>query len=454
MRMTNTGRSAAARALLPRQIGPRIKAVNEHFGHIAQAAIDTLATAAVNKSRNAIAVDSFPCNIHRYQMGSIPCTCKGRIAQLPDEFIYPAHDTQMRTEDGGTPEYLSPNSVKLKAKIYSRPDGVSDQHKLFKGDLPLNQDLNNSTIETNMDTQVGDMPELDFDNLPILGTFPALDEKQCGICAGTGFIDSYIWTSGHRYILRPEHANLGAYAEINTNTRPHTIDIRGNNSVTWTIKIPAYFEYLDVWRVRDNVEIAPELALTVDITGTGDGPWLPLSVGVFEPLKGTGGDVIIMASAFDATDNNTMTMFSHVDLYLRTTQLPGCQFPQLDRDINGSTLEALINTNMEVDPIIGTLSRRTIIENIGQARLWFVTQASNKQTARGFIFNISGQVQIVQPTMSVYALAMFPRWASHNPTSWRGGLQLQAPAGLPYRKQLAYDEDQYAEGGRKPAPTT
>jgi hypothetical protein len=446
MRLTNVGRSAAAKALLPLQTGHRIKAVNEHFAHVAQQAVDTLATAAVNKSRNALLVDSFPCNIYRFQLGAIPCTCKGRVAPVPDDLIHSPHDLNQRVEDGVTPEYLSPNSFKAKATFRGRPNGASNERRLFKADMPNNQDLNNNNVNNNFDTEVGDSPEVDLESLPILGTFPSLDEKPCGICAGTGFVDSYPWISGHRYVLRPHQADLGQFAQINTNTRPNSIDIDGDNFVTWTITIPAYFEFLDAWRVRDNLEPAPEIALLADITGTGNGPWLPLCVNIFDPLRGTGGNVIIKAQTIGANAND-VTMFTHVDLYLRTTELPRCAFPQLDRDISGDTLEALINTSLEVDPAIGTLTRQTIIENIGQARLWFVTQATNSQTANGYIFHIAGQVQLVQPAMAVYALAMFPRWASRNPTSWRGGLELVGTKGLANRR-YPYDEDQYRSGSR------
>lgn len=446
MRLTNTYNNAGARQFMPRLNGGRSKAINSGFAQTAQKAIDTLATAAADKSRNAIMVDGFEVNLFRYHTGSIVCTCKDRVSYLPGPSASSdPHQTGLQVVDTGNPEYQSPVGIKSHAVSKVRPDGISDEHNLYKDDLPI-QRRDKNPLDTVFDINVSDSPEVNFDDLPMYGAFPSIDTKMCGICGGTGYVDSYKWASGKRYTLLPADADLGAFAEINTTTRPHSVDIRGTNSVTWLVNIPAYFECLDVWRVRDLIAPETNVRLTIDITGTGNGPWLAMSTSVLNPLQGTGGPVIIKATAVGASDDD-VTMFTHVDLYLRTSCRPRAQFPQLERDLSPSSLESMINTQFEIDPAVGMLTRQTLIECIGQARLWFVTQISNKQTARGYIFNVTGQVQVIQPAMSLYGMALYPRFAQVNPTSWRGGLLVEPMHGL-VDDAWPYDENETDSGNR------
>lgn len=427
MRITN--RNSGAKQTLPHINGGLTKAVNSGFAGTAQKAIDTLAVAAADKSRNAIAVDSFEVNLYRYGPGSIKCTCKERSSPLENPAEEDPHETGLHIHDELSPEYQTPSGLTTKAVVNLRPDGLDDEHMLYKDDLPSRNQPPLQQPGVTFDNELSDKPEQNLDDLPFISLFPSMDEKACGLCGGSGFIDTYRWASGMRLLLLPRHADLGSHATINTSTRPYSIDIRGPNYVRWTVRIPAYFEQLDVWRVRDNVENEGQVRLTVDLTGTGNGPWQKLSTSIFDTLKGTGGKVMIQATAWQA-DNDDITMFTHGELFLLLTRRPRAQFPQLDRDLSASSVESLINTQFEIDPAVGAMSRQTLIEAIGQSRMWFVTQITNKQTTRGFVFNIGGQVQVVQPAMALYALSMFPRFVQTNPQSWRGDIW-QAPKGLP-----------------------
>jgi hypothetical protein len=417
---------------------------NTGFGTIAQKAVDTLSTVMAQRSNNSMALDGWPVYIHRWRNGGIVCTCKTKAPSAEDPY-----DTNLRvTEDlnselPGHPPFTAPA---MKMRVQLRGDGVEDNPKINRSDMQ-SMNVNKNTLDTLFDTDVDNFPEEPLDIATSLASYATMDDKPCGICAGTGFIDTYQWVSGLRFILIPETAEFDQNTTVNTDTRPHSFDVEGANSVYWTIQVPAYFVGLEIWRVRDNIDLAPELRLTVDLTGTGDGPWNPLTVNAFDSLMGVGGAVIVRAQATNAAIDD-ISMFTHVEIYLKTSELPFCQFPQLDRDINGSTLEALLNVSYELEPRIGGIPRQSIIESPGHARLWFVTQASNKQTAKGFVFNVSGTVQVVQPNMPMYSLSFFPRWQGKNLTSFTA-VETKATAGFPHTKIRPTDEDSYANGSRQ-----
>jgi hypothetical protein len=422
----------------------RVKTVNSGFNKTAQRAVDTLATVAAEKTAQALPVDGWPVIVHRYRCGGDVCTCKTKTVDAPNPFSTDLEiDDTLNQEVGGFDAFTQPS---LRTVVQLRGDGVASNPKIDRNTLQSNP-VNTNTNDMLFDDTVDSFPEMPTDLASSLAAYSTLDHKPCGLCGGTGFTDSYQWVSGQRILLTPAMARRDANSIINTDTRPHSLDITGPNSVYWTVEIPAYFEALELWRARDNIDLATEVALTLDATGTGDGPWTPFSVTCLDALKGKGGKIVVRATA--KANNDETVMFTHVELFLRTNALPYCQFPQLDRDINGSTLEALLNVNFEIDPKVGALPRKTLIECVGMARLWYVTQTSNKQTAKGFVFNITGQCQVVQPDMPFYSVAFYPRWAPKNHTA-HNGINPVATKGFPHTNILPYDEDEYANGNKQP----
>lgn len=419
----------------------KVKTVNAGFNATAQKAVDTLATVVAERTAQSLPVDGWPVIVHRFRNGGSVCTCKTK----PETSNPFDTDLTISAEGAGSSSgdgFTTPN---LTTFVTLRGDGVVSNPKIDRSTLQTNA-VNTNTTAMLFDDTVDSFPEMPLDLGESLAAFSTLDHKACGVCGGTGFTDSYQWASGARLLLLPATATIGALTSVNMDTRPHSIDVQGGGVVYWTVALPAYFEGLEIWRARDNTELAPEVALAVDLTGSGNGPWTPLSITCFDALKGVGGQVIVRATA--NADSSETVMFTHVELYLRTNKLPYCQFPQLDRDLNGSTLESLLNVNFEIDPKVGALSRKSLIEVIGQSRMWYVTQTSNKQTAKGFTFNITGSVQGVQPNMPMYSLSFYPRWAGKNPQSFTG-IDPAATKGFPFRDNLPYDEDEFANGSRQ-----
>lgn len=441
--------------------GRMIEPSNEDFNAIAQKAVDTLATVTARKTTNALKVDGWPVIVHRYRQGGHVCTCKladaaGKDGKNPREPV-DLYDTDLNITDRETdisPDGRSKPSLSMRFNLRGNESGTignrtqqsnNDQsavnvRKILHSDMPL-KDPPVVTTDVDFDRSIENFPLENLDTFTAIALFNSMDDKPCGVCAGTGFVDSYQWVSGQKFTLLPANVIFSnpENGEVNTATRPHSIDLFGEGACTWALKIPAYFEQLDVWRVRDNIERASDITLSVDITGTGVGPWLPLSHTVFDPLKTTGGKVIVKATPRNASSDD-ITMFTHIDLFLRTNELPYCQFPQLDRDINGSTLEALLNVNFEIDPAVGLLTRQSVIEAVGMSRLWFITSITEKRTAKGYIFNITGNVQVVQSNFGLMALSFYHRWSGKNPNTYQG-IALQSTAGFPNRDVKPFDED-------------
>jgi hypothetical protein len=304
MRMTDRFPSSVA---LQQKYG-RPRPTNRDFNTTAQRAVDTLATAAAEKTSNAVKVDGWPAYVHMYRFGSKVCTCKANpYVETP---AGTAPDTSTIVRDGGTG---------IAGTTAPRPRTTF----VLRGEFPetsLN-DARRSDLQTfgpdnsedvAFDGNVDEFRPEDIDVNNVLSTYSTLDDKPCGICGASGFIDTYQWMSGHKILLLPDDASI-ANGEINTNTRPHSIDLYKGGYAEWASEIPAYFTEVDVWRVRDNMAVPKEVKLKVDLTGTGNGPWSALSPNVFDGLKGTGGKVVFRAEAVNINDDE-VAMFSHAEV--------------------------------------------------------------------------------------------------------------------------------------------
>ena len=410
MKLTDRFRS---HLLLSRRGQP--KPTNRNFNVIAQKAIDTFASVTAEKSSNAVKVDGWPAYVHLYRFGSEVCTCKRQdqfMAEPVEDFV---------ADNAGSPRVVDrPNSGPVTSFVLRGDFAETAGGAVLRPDLQT-QDVNPAN-EMLFDTDVDVFDAESVDIATTLAGYSTLDDKPCGVCGATGFIDTYMWASGARLLLLPNAAIDLSDAEVNTGTRPHSLDVTTGGEVIWEVEIPAYFEAVELWRVKDNTEKVKEVRLFTQLPG---GVWTALDYDVFDYLKGTGGKVKFKAQAqSDCADD--IIMFTHAEIYIRTVPLPYCQFPQLDRDVTGATLESLLNTSFEIDPRIGPISRRTIIEIPRMGRMWFVTSLSGKQTANGFVFNVSGQAQVVQPNMPVYALAMQARWQGLN-LRGHSNVQISAP---------------------------
>lgn len=395
---------------------------NRGMAATAQAAIDIAATVAARRSAEAIKVDGYPVYVHKYGSGSVRCSCQGaKSAQINEP------RTGVLSDSGRIDDVLNPSmTVHLRGR--ANANSQIDEAEFF--DLPemdkRPETFNDTSFDQN-DPGNGEPIDDILDNL-----FPTLDGKRCGICGGTGYEDSYKWISGIKYNLTVRNVHDYRNNLLNAETRPYSFELGGGSYILWRLDVPAYFIGIDRWKTMDNMDLDNSLLVEVDL-GLGAG-FAPINNNSFDLLKGQGGSVTIRVTPKNSNPEQ-VTAFTHIVIWLQTVELPYAQFPQLDRDINPSTVESLINTQFEIEPHVGALTRKTTLESPAQGRMWYVSSITNKQTSKNYVFNIQGSVTVIQPTSSLYGLAAFPSFTQKIPHNYRGIERGPDKTGLPYDKR-------------------
>lgn len=404
---------------------------NRGMSRIAQAAIDTLATVAVRKSVEAIRTDAWPVYCHVSQNGSDLCSCHKDKGGLSAESVDANDDLSLIVEDTLSPED-SINGQSFKTSVRLRGFGVQDNllesNTSNKPAKPKIEDLTSpGLVDTSIDGNYPPQPDSDFSD--ILSIFPSLGQKQCGICGGAGYVDAWRWVSGQKLFLLPEYADYFGGVAIDKSTRPWTAafsDDRPDTYLQWTVDIPAYFIQFEAVKIKDNVTLCTEFifeARDPAILNDNDPlAWARFDNVFIQPYVNTGIRDLKVRIRMKSRklQSGTYASLTHGEVWIKTNELPYCQFPQIDRDIQGGTLEALISTQFEIDPGVGRLSRGSLIENPNQGRMWLVSQVTNKETSKRYVFNVAGVVTVLSSTDAPYGLAMVPRFSGKSPRHWRG----------------------------------
>lgn len=370
---------------------------NRGMSQVAQRKIDELSVSAARRSAEAIRTDGWRAILWiKNPQAQLHCNCRSPVVTVQSEINREA------SED----ETFSHEDVEYNAGVFV--DNEENSFSVLFGNYGTASDNNTSGNPGGIpDTREG--PTLDADdpttNLsreePITdqdvddilsSLFPGVYEgTPCQICCGTGKVNGMRYAYGDRKLLMVGDYGID-YKLVNTivdtSQSPHRFVFNSSTSyVEWEWSIPPYFESVDGVRIRDNDEVLP-LDLEIYINNQ----WIPFSTAYIEALKGAGGTIRLRITASE------IKQFSHAEMLIRTVPYAMVQFPQLQRDVGGDVVEALIQTEFEVEPSVGALSRGTIIEVPEMGRLFMVTSVTNKMTAKNVIFGIVGSARVIQPS--------------------------------------------------------
>lgn len=436
-------RPSRSTAMLPQSRG---------MSNIAQRKIDQLAVMAARRTAEAVRVDGWPVHVWvRNSQATIQCSCRagstiepqtnldispeaGEVgpvegADRPSVFMDREPGAlgiswNGRGVDAGgfssnvlgdtTPEFFAPGS-KIVSGDGRTPTQIvpTTEFTELDGELVANQTAGAGLADDNWDEAFASL-------------FPFInDATPCLICGGTGKVNSLRYVSGIRFLLRASDPYMEpklSLAEVDRTKKPHVFRfIKKTGTVEWTWTIPPYFESIAAVRIRSNEDTLP-----LDLQVYSGGSWVTFASSYVDALKGTGGALRLRVIGSEIEE------FTHVELLLRTVQAPYAQFPQLQRDTGGDTVEALVQSDFEIDPEVGFLTRGTLIEVPDMGRVFLVTTVTNKITSKKFLFGVTGNVRVVQPTEALAKFGLVLSWQGADNLPYRGSEpSIRARAGIP-----------------------
>lgn len=438
---------SGSRVLIPRNGTSVAVPQNRNMSVPVTEAIDTYATMAVRKSVEAIRTDGYPVFVYRSKQGTQVCTCRkgednGPFAEeIPVGENYTITDTLISSEDslGSQPK----QTVRLRG--YGAEDSFDRAARPDIKKAPEQEYLDGpGTSFEEIDGNYSVQPGGDFSDL--INLFPSLGKTACGICGGSGMVNGYKWMSGEKIMLLPENAKLSGEVSIDTSARPYALEFSDsrNTFAEWVVDLPAYHINILFVKVKNNAKISPEFIIEyydpvlVD-QNDADG-WQRLRAGGLAQYRDTGVRSLRLRVNLKAgkLGEDELAVMTHGEIWVLQNELPYCQMPQIDLDINGGVMEAINSSQFEIDPGIGTLSRGSIIENPVMGRMWVVTSVKNARTSKGYVFNISGSLTVVEPMSPPYAIAAIAQFNGKQPTHWRG-LERGREHGLPFSDDYHLD---------------
>jgi hypothetical protein len=355
--------------------------VNSGYSNVVQNEIDNLVASQAHRSSEAVQVDGHVCYVWAYQKGSKKCICKTSKLPKVDDFavsdttnINTIHVTNsqdskihptIRLKDmfDGQQTELQDKYLDMKPVITSEDDDV------MESEMILDDELDGNTYE-NLEDEVYAW---------LTGTS---GKNPCGICGGSGYLDSYVIRGSERIIL---DINSASFSGEILDSVPPSVSLKSGDIIAWKLEIPYYWVSYR-YRVRNNyIDSLPN----VEIKRESDLTWVEL---IFVDLNDYRGETVDVRLYSDYPFT-----VSHCEFLFNTVEPFRVQLPQFDRDLGDeNTIEALINTSFELDPTVGKIPRKTLIDIPNLCRMFKTTTVNNKETSKLALWNISGSCRVIQ----------------------------------------------------------
>lgn len=403
---------------------------NQGISKIAQNRLDQVVGQANQRHRNALKVDGADLFIFTKNRTGNICTCQGINDKYPfpqvlnsssPSIIKDSLNTQVtnidengndlgatiysiRLNDSGNLDTAS--YKKQNKKAINTPFDIIHKQKVDKN----NNDPEDITVWAEKDMLKDDIIKMSESNVDpedqarqiqsISSTLYGPDTNVCGICFGSGFINSYQLFGGVRYIL--ESSDINAFnlynCELDTTKFPNKFVLQLSNDpyVSWTIKLPTYFEECLSIQVRNNIEPAYNILLQVRVIGTST--WNTLTKSWINSKKGNPTEIEIRAIVKDYSDNYgpQNVEFTHIELFIKTIKdLPIGQSPDMNLSLDMTYYDVQQTINMEIGAQIPNFDREAVIIENKNNRIWKVIEIKNAQTQKNQIFNHEVQIRLI-----------------------------------------------------------
>lgn len=381
---------------------------NRGMAKFAQDEIDRNVVTTARKVAEAIQVDGHPVRVYvRNWQASIPCSCRddSGSVETPEAPSYGTFET-LNESDDDTVNAVRPNVFQDAEDTFSAlfKTGGMRADSTVSGNPDIPDTSFDASLEADDATfhEEGGIESEDLSSI-FQALFPFLiSGSSCQICGGTGRVDGFRCVGVERHVF---HANSGDFmmnrSEIDRRAKPARFQFNDRNSyVYWDLEHTPYFSGVLAARVRDNDKELP-MCLQVNVGNE----WVDYTPDLI--ARGTTGQTLRVFPGDDIADftNGDMPGFTHVDVYLQTAGPFFVQLPQFDRE-SANNIESLITVEFELDPRVGEITKGSLLEIPGIARTLLVTRATNHKSSKGYVYRITGQGIVTQPSdpMTKYGL--------------------------------------------------
>jgi len=423
----------------PSLVNRKQNAPNIRLRKGAQERLDNVVDRANQRHANALAVDGIEFFIFRRQRAGHLCTCFGSnqtgSAQIvgSNEDGVSEQDQYIQTEvnDGGISEVVSIADMQDDDDEFSMTT-LQDDRKA-KAEIDYSTLLEDEDYASSATDKYFDIDEIE--NIPPDGVgqtvndpFMVIDEDEdefmeidesadqrakltrtleslltggeqtpCGICFSTGWTEGYELLNGRRIALTTHTVNsLGGF-EIDRTQYPNVfIGTTTSDPVQWTIDLPRYFSNALRIGVWDNLNPAASVRLYAKYTGTSE--FVPVTRSSLNARRGMNnkGTVLqVFPTVADGATPESLIRFTHVELLFETSDRIIGQMPQIEIAETFDSYEAIVNTNVELPARISMLNVGSAIVDQKHHRTWRVVAISQNKTAKGQIFSIEAQLQMI-----------------------------------------------------------
>lgn len=273
---------------------------------------------------------------------------------------------------------------------------IDDEREEFHNEDPLND--------------IMDMAEFDEDDdgiyqNEVTSSLHGGERTLCGICLGSGFVNSYSLYGGLRTILDASHTvpfELNNSA-VESNDLPNSFELFNSedSSVIWHYNLPTYYSEILAILPRNNNKPAYGLDLQAREFGSVD--WFPLTKQFLLDKRGTNKTISIRA--VKRSDNVfEKVKFTHIEIYFRFTDNIILNMVNLNKSLDYNEYDIFQTVNIEVPGYVTGIERESVLLDTKFNRAWHVIEVEPRETANNQNFGYNVSMRLIQQDEAKYLL--------------------------------------------------
>jgi len=389
----------------------------------AEKRLDNIVESYAARVESALMVDGVQMLIWNRQRGRYRCACEAGSGKA-----FAAEDTSISQS---APESEADDTVVSTTTLTGKPTRSETSNTSGGRFFPVDNELSTGGSSTarqrilkeddgrlnpvynEAEQRRNDTRQDDITDDSLSGALNALDEADdlmagnivnCPICFGSGFTDAWQPDKGIRL-------PLDLSGRFPTKSTAETLDsgdvpkfqLTGNQSITWTFRLPAAWQQLlRASLFNDDSIVAPsKYVATLKLYGSSSA--VPLTNQLLRSLRNdpdvAAGPVELRLQA----KPGTALQATHFDFVYMTGELTRGQMPEVEVPYEDEFPDWNLNVSIELSPKANVKEGSYIVDN-KYKRVWKVDSYSRKQTASGKAFGTTATMRVLHPFEKVFTL--------------------------------------------------
>jgi hypothetical protein len=374
---------------------------NAGMNKVAQLRLDTTISRANQQQQTAMLTDGMDIYVWSKLCRGNVCTCYKKSNMKPDMPV--DNSSEEFFDSTGSSNRETSDSWTLK-RTKSSPISTKDDYESKVKRLVQDSDAELSSKLDNQDhNEIGIDPDNGLLTLDDKGSLFGGDETQCGICFGSGFVDSWNLHNGLRIVLETTKVSSMKNFLIDSNDYPSSFKgpAVSNAYVEWDLELPTYFVKVSNVTIRNN--ISPTSNLKLIFSPNNGTNWYDATPENLTHLMGSKSNIKLRAIA-SVQDPTLSLVFTHVELFYILVDMPKAQMHNFSLPVNFEVFDALVQAQMDVGSEIPWIDREYVIGETKHGLLWKVTEATPKLSSARQIYGYELSLRMVQNYEQLYLL--------------------------------------------------